>query len=92
MPLDTQIIKRDERITSFDSDKIYIAIAKAFQDTYPKKAPKNYCTFIADTVHSIEQRIEDLDLLASSIDEIQELVIDELLDSPYKEVAIRTAL
>ena len=88
MPLDTQIIKRDERITSFDSDKIYIAIAKAFRDTYPKKAPKNYCTFIADTVHSIEQRIEDLDLLAISIDEIQELVIDELLDSPYKEVAI----
>ena len=88
MPLDTQIIKRDERITSFDSDKIYIAIAKAFQDTYPKKAPKNYRTFIAETVHSIEQRIEDLDLLAISIDEIQELVIDELLDSPYKEVAI----
>ena len=88
MPLDTQIIKRDERITSFDSDKIYIAIAKAFRDTYPKKAPKNYRTFIAETVHSIEQRIEDLDLLAISIDEIQELVIDELLDSPYKEVAI----
>lgn len=88
MPLDTQIIKRDERITSFDSDKIYIAIAKAFRDTYPKKAPKNYRSFIAETVHSIEQRIEDLDLLAISIDEIQELVIDELLDSPYKEVAI----
>lgn len=88
MPLDFKILKRDERIVSFDSGKIYTAIEKAFRDTYPKSNPKKYHSFIAETVHAIEQRLEDMELLAITINEIQELVIDELLDSSHKEVAI----
>ena len=88
MKVKSKIIKRDERLAEFDPNKIYMAITKAFDDTYPKEVVGKYTQFIAETVFSIEERIDDMELLAISIEEIQELVVDELLSSPYQEVAV----
>jgi len=77
-----KIIKRNERIDDFDSDKIYRAILKA------GKATKEFDESIARTltirsVHLAEKILSQI----PTVEEIQDVVEEVLLSSPFKLTA-----
>lgn len=82
--MNVQVIKRDGRAVSYNEDKIYAAIQKAFLEVFPRE---NLGNTIASIVGNISSEIEEMELGVISIEEIQDLVIYELLQSPYNEVA-----
>ena len=82
--MNVQVIKRDGRAVSYNEDKIYAAIQKAFLEVFPRE---NLGNTVASIVGNISSEIEEMELGVISIEEIQDLVIYELLQSPYNEVA-----
>lgn len=72
------VTKRDGTVVAFDRQKIVTAIEKAMNDT-PAGVDEELAERIADSVQSIK---ED-----KAVEEIQDLVEDNLMDSDRKDVA-----
>lgn len=72
------VTKRDGTVVAFDRQKIVTAIEKAMNDT-PAGVDEELAEHIADSVQSIK---ED-----KAVEEIQDLVEDNLMDSDRKDVA-----
>lgn len=72
------VTKRDGTVVAFDRQKIVTAIEKAMNDT-PTGVDEELAERIADSVQSIK---ED-----KAVEEIQDLVEDNLMDSDRKDVA-----
>lgn len=83
-----QIIKRDGRVVPFDEGKIFSAIARAFTNVYPGQDSHKYASTIMTYVQNVVDEIESMELSSISIEEIQDFVIDELLESDYPEVGV----
>lgn len=73
------VIKRDGSIVPFDKQKIVNAINKAFIEVYGE-------LYEDETAQAIAADVENLDR-EMSVDEIQDFVEDELMESEYKDVA-----
>ena len=69
-----QVIKRDGRTETFDRQKIYNAISKAGVVSEEVK-------------EKIIENVENLEKDHISVEEIQDIVERELMDTPYKEIA-----
>ena len=76
-----KIIKRDGRIVEFDSDKIYNAILKAFNETGSLKQ-EDY-----DCINRIVEEITNLNKSEMNVEEIQDIVEKKLMSSKRKDVA-----
>lgn len=76
-----KIIKRDGRIVEFDSDKIYNAILKAFNETGSLKR-EDY-----DCINRIVEEITNLNKSEMNVEEIQDIVEKKLMSSKRKDVA-----
>ena len=74
-----KVVKRDGRIVDFNSQKIVAAILKAMQVT---KEGENIvlAAQIADVISKLDRE-------QMSVEDIQDCVENELMKSPYKEVA-----
>ena len=73
------VVKRDGSIVPFDKQKIVNAINKAFIEVYGE-------LYEDETAQAIAADVENLDR-EMSVDEIQDFVEDELMESEYKDVA-----
>lgn len=73
------VVKRDGSIVPFNKEKIINAINKAFIEVYGE-------LYEDETAQAIAADVENLDR-EMSVDEIQDFVEDELMESEYKDVA-----
>lgn len=80
-----EIIKRDGRLVEFDKEKIYTAIIKAFKEVDGEPTPddKRKATNISNYIYS---HIEELDGKIS-VEEIQDIVEESLMNGSRKDVA-----
>lgn len=76
-----KIIKRDGRIVEFDSNKIYNAILKAFNETGSLEQ-NDY-----DCINRIVEEISNLNKSEMNVEEIQDIVEKKLMNSKRKDVA-----
>ena len=76
------VTKRDGRKVDFDKDKIKIAILKAFISI--DKEASNYANYVAK---SIADYVESLNK-NMTIEEIQDIVVDKLMDYSRKDVSV----
>ncbi len=76
-----KIIKRDGRIVEFDSNKIYNAILKAFNETGNLKQNDYEC------INRIVEEISNLNKSEMNVEEIQDIVEKKLMNSKRKDVA-----
>ena len=83
-----KVIKRDGELVDFNADKITDAIAKAGMATkeFDRKVAKNLATRAAEKAFQILQSKQQL-VKTMSIEEIQDIVEEVLLDSEYKKAA-----
>ncbi|QYA47988.1 ribonucleotide-diphosphate reductase subunit beta [Nosocomiicoccus ampullae] len=78
----TQIKKRNGNIVNFDKQKIAIAIAKANKETNED----GMTVAVNDLVSKVIERLEDIEGIIT-VECIQDVVEDVLLDSDYKQTA-----
>lgn len=76
-----KIIKRDGRVVEFDSDKIYNAILKAFNET-GELTSEDY-----DCINRIVEEISNTNKPEVNVEEIQDIVEKKLMHSKRKDVA-----
>ena len=83
-----KIIKRDGQLVDFNEEKITEAIEKAGRATkeFDHKVAKNLAAQAAEKAFKILQSKQQL-LKTMSIEEIQDIVEEVLLDSEYKKSA-----
>jgi len=83
-----KVMKRDGELVDFNADKITDAIAKAGMATkeFDRKVAKNLAARAAEKAFQILQSKQQL-VKTMSIEEIQDVVEEVLLDSEYKKAA-----
>ncbi|MEX2783896.1 ATP cone domain-containing protein [Streptococcus sp. H49] len=80
-----QIIKRDGKIAEFDPDKIYQAIIKAAQTVYA--IDEKWRQDLAQVTKKVVLDLEEAQIERPTINMIQSLVENRLLDAGYISIA-----
>ncbi|AND79335.1 ATP cone domain-containing protein [Streptococcus pantholopis] len=80
-----QIIKRDGKIAEFDPDKIYQAIIKAAQTVYV--IDEKWRQDLAQVTKKVVLDLEEAQIERPTINMIQSLVENRLLDAGYISIA-----
>ncbi|MGL4687948.1 MAG: anaerobic ribonucleoside-triphosphate reductase [Fusobacteriaceae bacterium] len=78
--MSNKIIKRNGKKVDFNREKIFVAMSKAFQ-AMKEKFPKER---VDEIIESIEKELKKKEL---QVEEIQDIVVKKLQNSPFKNVA-----
>ena len=80
------VIKRDGRVVGFDGSKIFNAMLQAYNEVYEDSdILREYIELCQDTIDFIEGMCTDVE--GVTVEDIQDEVERQLMDSNYKEVA-----
>lgn len=81
-----RIEKRDGKLVEFKRRKIYEAISKAFNETYPNESYAEEVSILTNKV--IKEIVDRGNDYIVSVEYVQDIVVDVLIESEFKQVAI----
>ena len=80
------VLKRDGRVVVFDSGKVFNAMLSAYSSLHDT-IDKDYVDVCNDAINAIIDEYDSMDDRILSVEDIQDIVEDTLLDSKYNDVA-----
>ena len=86
MVVENMVLKRDGRLVVFDSGKVFNAMLSAYSSLHDSK-DSEYITVCNDAINAVLDEYEVLDDAVLSVEDIQDIVENTLLDSKYNDVA-----
>lgn len=86
--IELKVLKRGNEVVPFEKDKIIFALEKAFKEVYATIPNVIYRDLLL-IVEEVCETIYNLEFEYITIDEIQELIVSELLESEHQDVALK---